>query len=290
MRVTILGLGLIGGSVARALRSSTDWPIVAWSERGAGPAAAASEGIVDRAAPGLADAVRDAELVVLGAPPLACLDLLDRLAELSGRDLSPDATVTDLASTKAAIAARADAAGLPFVGGHPMAGREASGFSASTSDLFAGRPWVTAAGRHARPVDAERVAALVGACGARQVALDPAEHDALVAGVSHLPLVVAAALVEAVAGAPGGPPAGDWAAARELAAGGWRDSTRVARGDATMAAGIAATNAPALVARLRAMRDAIDSWIADLDAAGGPDPGRLAERFEASRRRLGQKP
>ena len=117
------------------------------------------------------------------------------------------------------------------------------------------------------------MATLARACHARPVAMDAAEHDAAVAAISHLPLVLAAALVEAVSG-PAGAPRADWPQAADLAAGGWRDMTRLARGDAAMGAGILATNGPAVAARLRDLRAVIDDWLAALERPGGPDESR----------------
>ncbi len=285
MRLALIGLGLIGGSIARAIRSgpahSTFTEISAWSPTGRGPAAAAAAGIVDRSATSLAGAVEGADLVVLAADPLGCLDLLGRLAEVA----LPLAalTVTDVASTKARIVARADALGLAFVGGHPMAGLESSGFGASRPDLFVGRPWVLCPGTAARPVDLERVEALVGACGARVQRLDPGDHDRAVAAISHLPLAVAASLVE------GNAAADDWPLARALAAGGWASATRLARGDPLMGAAIAATNAAELARRIRALQAELDTWLADLEATPD-DPavtaGRIRTRLDAARRAL----
>jgi prephenate dehydrogenase len=288
MRVALLGFGLIGGSIARSLRRDPgEWTIAAWSPSGDGPARARDEGVIDEACATLADAVRDAELIVLAGPPLATLDLIDELGRggLAGA-MRPDAVVTDVASTKQAVTARAEAAGLRFVGGHPMAGREASGYGASTADLFDGRPWVVVPGARASSADRERVERLARACGAQPVEMTAAEHDAAVAAISHLPLVLAAALVEAVAGSGDGPDRGDWPAEAALAAGGWQGMTRLARGDVAMGAGIIATNAPAIAARLRDLRDALDAWLRELDRAGGPEAGAVTERLAAARRRL----
>src|SRR6188472_2492897 len=134
----MLGLGLIGGSVARAAIAAGH-SVRAWTPRGDGPTRAAGDGIA-RAA-GVADAVADADLVVLAAPPLACLDLIDTLAAPGSR-LPAGAVVTDVASTKVAIVERAATAGLRFVGGHPLAGRETAGYASSDPALLAGRPWV----------------------------------------------------------------------------------------------------------------------------------------------------
>ena len=171
MRVALLGLGLIGGSIARALRAGGAGSreverIVAWSPTAAGPRAAFEAGIVDAAASGVAEAVAGADLVILAAPPLECLDLVRLLAELRDR-LARDALVTDVASTKERIVGAAVEAGLPFVGGHPMAGAEAIGFDASNADLFRGRPWVVVPGATSPTAGAERVEALARACGAR---------------------------------------------------------------------------------------------------------------------------
>ena len=291
VHVTFLGFGLIGGSVALALREVGGWTAAAWSPSGAGPARAIEAGIVDAAPSRLDDALADADLVVLAAPPTACLALLDRLSGEVRTALPGSAVVTDVASTKALLVARALANRLRFVGGHPMAGRETSGFHAATADLFVGRPWVVVPGDPADTVAIERVETLARATGALPVRMDAATHDAAVALISHLPIVVAAALVEAAAGAAGEPPPADWPAAVALAASGWRDATRLARGDAEMGAGIAATNAVALAARVRAYRDQLDAWLALLEATGPdglPDEAAIRVRLDGARNRLGE--
>lgn len=288
MRVALLGFGLIGGSIARSLRRGAgDWTIAAWSPSGGGPAQARRENVVDEASLTPADAVRGADLIVLAGPPLTCLEQIDALATGAlARVLGPDAVVTDVASTKEAIVGRADAAGLRFVGGHPMAGRELTGYAASEAGLFDDRPWVVVPGAHAQSGDRERVEALATAAGARPIEMAAAEHDAAVAAISHLPLVVAAALVEAVAGGGTGRGRSDWPTAGRLAAGGWEGMTRLARGDAEMGAGIVATNGPAIAGRLRDLRDVLDSWLAELERDGGPDAAAVATRLSAARRRL----
>ena len=293
----MLGLGLIGGSIARAVAaghdaSATDGrpSLVAWTPAGDGPRAALAAGVIDDVARDLIDAVHGADLVVLAAPALATLRLLDDLAGLEPGILRPTATVTDVASSKAMIVGRADALGLRFVGGHPMAGREKAGFGASSADLFARRPWVVVPGRGASAEDVARVEWLASACGARPVRMLGEAHDAAVAAISHAPLVVAAALVEAVAGVPGERSSEDWDTVRSLAAGGWRDMTRLARGDPEMGTGMLATNGTAVAARLRDVRERLDAWIADLDAATGPDADALLERLAADRVRARETP
>ncbi len=285
MRLAIIGFGLIGGSIARAVSEGPGRggvkSIAAWSPTGRGPAAALADGVIDQASGSLAGAVQGADLVVLAADPLACLGLLDELARLPLAD--GPATITDVASTKALLVGRADALLLPFVGGHPMAGLETTGYGSTRADLFAGRPWVLCPGAHARPVDLERVEQLVSACRAERRWLGAQEHDAAVAAISHLPLVIAAALVDAVSGAD------DWPLAAGLAAGGWQSATRLARGDAKMGAGIAATNGPELARRLRSLRTQVDAWLADLEETPA-DPAataaRIRVRLEAARMSL----
>jgi prephenate dehydrogenase len=246
------------------------------------------DGVLDAAADDAAAALDGADLVVLGTPPLETIELLETLGGSLRPALAANAVVTDVASTKARILAAADAAGLRFVGGHPIAGREVSGYASAAPDLFAGRPWILVPGAAADEAAVDRVAWLAAACGARPVRMGAAEHDAAAAAISHLPLVLAAALAEAVAGAD--TERLGWPAAASLAASGWRDMTRLARGDARLGAGIAATNGAALLEGLRDLRAVLDGWIAELARDGGPDPARLEVRLRAVRDRLEQAP
>jgi prephenate dehydrogenase len=287
-RIAFLGFGLIGGSIALALREAGSRAhIAAWTPGGAGPREGRRRELIDVAPSDAAATVDGAGLVILAGPPLAILDSLRDLAGPLRAGLAPDVTITDVASTKALIVAMAEDLALPFVGGHPMAGRESTGVASATADLFLDRPWVVVAADGTAERHSDRVDALARAVGARPVRMAPLDHDLAVAAISHVPLIAAAALVEsAAADAPA------WDAARPLAAGGWRDMTRLARGDVGMGAGIIATNARAIAGQLRAYRDAIDSWLADLDRIvdeGAPaDPTRasvdgLGARLEAAR-------
>jgi len=289
VRVSIVGFGLIGGSIARALRERAEpsqWHVMAWS-RNPGPVKkAVEESALDEAPATLEEALRGADLVVLAAPPLACLDLIAHFGGTLRGLLSEDCTVTDVASSKARIVGLADELKLPFIGGHPMAGREVGGYAASVPDLFVGRPWVTVLGQYARLCDGERIGELIEACGAIQVPMDAAAHDNAVAAISHMPLLVSAAMVEAVAGGPGELERPDWRAAEVLSATGWEGMTRLARGEPAMGVGIAATNSAALASRLRDLRTVIDSWLAELERDGGPDVNTLLARFDSVRQRL----
>lgn len=286
VRIAIVGLGLIGGSIARALRRPEAARIVpegielaAWSRRAAGPRSALAAGVVDSAPLDLAATVAGADLIVIAAPPVATLELLRELAGPLRESLAPTTVLTDVASTKRAIVEEADRLELRFVGGHPMAGRESSGFDASAADLFVDRPWVVCPGLVAEAADIALVENLARWCGARPIRLEPAIHDAAAATISHVPLIVASALVEALADGPG------WPLASTLAASGWRDMTRLARGDPAMGGGIAVTNAAEIVAGLRRVRTVLEAWIATLD---GPDPEleAIVDRLAEAGRRL----
>jgi prephenate dehydrogenase len=294
MDVTLLGLGLIGGSIAKALAAARsrgqNVRISAWSPSGDGPRSAFSDGTLDRVASDPSDAIAEADLVVLAGPPLSLVATLAGFGPggpLEGA-LGSDTTLTDVASTKRVAVAAAEDAGLRFVGGHPMAGRETSGWTASDAELFVGRPWVVTPAAGSTAADVQRVEWLASVCGARPVRMTAAEHDAVVAAISHAPLVVAVALVEAVAGVGEAGVSEDWPAAARLAATGWRDMTRLARGDPTMAAGIVVTNATEVVRRLRDVRDRLDDWLLALDGSPGEqiDVELLERRFGAARRRL----
>jgi prephenate dehydrogenase len=294
VQVAFLGFGLIAGSIARALRAAQDpaWRearLTAWSPTGQGPLRAVREGILDIAGGDAASVLEAADLVVLGAPPLAVLDLIDQLAGPLREVLPTAAVVTDVASTKARVVERAERVGLRFVGGHPMAGREQTGYGAADPTLFAGRPWVVVSPGGAAQRDVELVASLARACAAVPVRMTPADHDTATAAISHLPLLVAAALVESVAGGASGVRPG-WASAARLAAGGWRDTTRLARGDVAMGAGILATNAPPVAEQLRVLQAVLADWLAELEGPGRPDPERLAARLDVARRRLDADP
>jgi len=187
--VAIIGLGLVGGSLARALTDAgyrvtgIDWPLVV---RRALRSGAVAKGAT------YAEAAAECDVVVLAAPPATNIRLLRRLARVARRGL----VLTDVSSVKAEIAREAARLGLTgFVGGHPMAGTEKRGFGASSKRLFEGATWWVVPSRDGR---ANRVVReLVRAVGARPVTTDAATHDRTMAFLSHLPQVVAWALRDA---------------------------------------------------------------------------------------------
>ena len=192
--IAIAGLGLIGGSLAKALRRAgyrvigVDTPARVRAARTA----------ISETAATVTDACGRADVLVLAAPPAANLRLLREAARAGADGL----VITDVAGAKRAICAEAKRLRLRgFVGGHPMAGRERSGFAASSPDLFRGRAWILTPGR---PADAatRTVARLARAAGARPAVLTPAVHDRVIAYLSHVPQLVSWAIASAARNDP----------------------------------------------------------------------------------------
>lgn len=257
--VGIVGLGLMGGSLAMAIREARPGLTVIGSD--ADPRScrvAMDRRLVDLAGTDL-DAVGGADVIFVAVPPLAMRDLLPRLA-------GTRAVVTDMCSTKAAVMEWAAAAGIDLVGGHPWCGRERSGIEAADPHLFRGAPWVLT---RLEPAVVE----IVELVGARPLVLDPTTHDRLAAGVSHAAFVVAAAYMLAAARDP------EWPQMGELAAGGFRDITRLAGGDPEMEAGIASTNQQNLLAAL----DRFQATLAMLRRHVEGGEARLSEVLEEAR-------
>jgi prephenate dehydrogenase len=257
-RITIVGLGLIGGSLGLALRASNQgWEVVGHNRSHEAAGRARKIGAVDKAEWNLPNALDGAEIVVIAVAPLAVEKILGEIAP----HLAPGTIVTDVTSTKANVlewAERILPAGVHFVGGHPMAGKEMAGIDAADANLFRGATWCILPARACAPEAVSRVEAIVRTVGAVPYYLDPAEHDSYVAAVSHVPFVAAAALVANAAGAP------SWRDMQRLAAGGFRDATRTASGDVAMHRDICLTNREAvarwldgLIAELARARDLV---------------------------------
>jgi prephenate dehydrogenase len=239
-------LGLVGGSLARGLTrvlASSDGSIpvavVGWTPDAADALAAWEHGVLSEPVTTREAALADADLVVLAAPLAASVDLMDVVA----RDAPSEATVTDVVSLKAPLARAAVTAGLAarWVGSHPMAGAEASGFGASRDDLFGDATvWTTSAGAEPHRVDA--VHALWTSLGGHPVAIEADEHDRLMALVSHLPQLASNAVAEVLAEAGIAP--------ERLGPGG-RDVTRLAASSPEMWGDLLREAPPELAAALR---------------------------------------
>jgi prephenate dehydrogenase len=244
--IAIIGLGLIGTSLGMALRTADEKtsPIGAIGvvgydvdRRAAGDARGRLA--IDRAAGSLEEAVREAHVVVLATPVQAIRDVLQAIAPL----VPQGAVVTDVASTKAMVATWAAEllpAGVEFIGGHPMAGKEQAGAASADPNLFKEAIYCLTPPVHASQNALDLVEALVTSIGAKPYYIDPVEHDAYVAGVSHLPFLLSTALVEATTRSR------SWKEMAPLAASGYRDISRLASGDPVMHRDICLTNGVAL--------------------------------------------
>jgi prephenate dehydrogenase len=202
-----------------------------------------------------------ADVIVIGAPIRAMREIF---GQLKGK--TEGKVVTDMASTKADVMAWALAAGIDLIGGHPMCGKETSGIDAADASVFRDAAWVLT---RSDPVLTD----LVKAVGAHPVVMDAETHDRVVAGVSHAAFLLSVGYVLALSRRA------DWPEASRLAAGGFRDMSRLAGGDPELYAGVTRTNRVNLLEQL----DAISTELARLRRHLEADDPRLVELFEEAR-------
>jgi prephenate dehydrogenase len=253
MRVAVVGVGLIGGSIALAARERLEAEVVGFDHSEAAVEGALARGALTQASATVAEAVADAQAVFVAVPVGVLVDVVAEA--LSGAP--EDCVVSDVGSTKrAVVGAHSD---RRFVGGHPLAGAETSGIEHARADLFDGATWYLTPTSQTSGVLYERLHRILHGLGARPAAIEPETHDTILAAVSHLPHVLANVLVSQAAGA--------LAAGRErLPATGpsFRDATRVAGASSGVWTDIYLSNRDALaaeieqtIARLSGVRDAL---------------------------------
>jgi prephenate dehydrogenase len=271
MRVAVIGVGLIGGSIALAARERLGAHVAGWDLNPAVLSQARSRDVIDAASRSLENAVTEAEVVFLAAP-------VGPLPELVGAVLAhapAGCVVSDVGSTKRLVVdACSDAR---FVGGHPLAGAETSGVEHARADLFDGATWYLVASAATSAVSLNRMRELVGTLGARPVEIEAEAHDRLMATVSHLPHVFANVLVAQLAAA----------AVQAVPGPSFRDATRVAGSNAAVWSDIYMDNRQALG---EAIDDAIARLVevrAVLEAADDAALVRWSEQAAADRARLG---
>ena len=265
-RVTILGLGLMGGSLGLALRRrGVAREVIGWARRPETASAALAAGAVTGTAGTPEEAVRGAELVVVGTP----ISFIAPLVKACAAAVADGAVVTDVGSTKGEIM-RGLAGCWPdgratFVGSHPMAGSERSGLEAARAGLYEGAMVAVTPPAAANPEAVERVCRLWWNVGGSVRVMDPDTHDRLVARTSHLPHLAAAALFEAVLGA------NPDAESVSFCGSGFRDTTRVAAGSAEMWRDVVFTNRAAVLAALDRFTQALGAVREQI--AAGDEPG-----------------
>lgn len=278
MKVAVLGVGLIGGSIGLAARRRLDAEVTGWGHNRSTVERAAELGAVDRVADSVVAACDGAEIVFCAAPVAVLPELAREALAASG----PEAAVTDAGSTKREIVA-ALGEDERFVGGHPLAGAETAGVENARADLFEGARWYLTPAERTSGILYDRLQRAIAGLGARPQAIEAATHDRMMATISHLPHVLANVLVAEAAGELGGeserlPEVGP----------SFRDATRVAGSNPEIWADIYSANAgpvadaiDATVERLRGAadliragdREALLAW----HAAAAEDRRRLRE-------------
>ncbi len=282
VKILIVGTGLIGGSIGLALKRTVKaegaTTVIGYDASRATAEAACAGGAIDAVATDLASGAADADLIIVATPVGEVLPTVEQIASTA----RPGVVVTDVGSTKAAIVSTAEALlgpGRSFVGGHPMAGTEGEGIDSARADLFEGALWILAPTKATDPDAYREVNSLVGRLGANVLALDPIEHDRLVALVSHLPYAIATALMVVAAGE-------DDARLFRAAAGSFRDVTRSAGSNPRIWRDIFATNRDAVVRELDQFVNALSTLRSAVKDGRWDDFDALVATARDARRRL----
>ncbi|MFD0711170.1 prephenate dehydrogenase [Paenibacillus sp. GCM10027626] len=263
-KIAILGVGLIGGSLALCFKGKPGLTVVGHSPRESSVAKYIARGVVDHATTSVADAVADADFIFLCGPVSTLEPYLRQLSEM---ELKPGCIVTDVGSTKATIAACARSlklSGAVFIGGHPMAGGERSGVEAASSYLLENAYYVLTPEPDTAQEHVDRLTELLKLTRAHIVHVDPEQHDEIVGAISHLPHIVAVALVNQIGRYNGANPLYSM-----LAAGGFRDITRIASSDPTIWRDILINNRHVLLELLKDWQAETASFIDMLENSEG---------------------
>jgi prephenate dehydrogenase len=279
-RVAVIGVGLIGGSFALALKRARGCAHIVGAGRDPANIRRAIElGAIDTACADAAEAVRGADLVLVAAP----VAQFPRIFAAIAPALGPDALIADAGSTKqdvvAAARAHLGAAVARFVPSHPIAGAEKSGVTAANVDLLVNRRVVLTPLPENAPETVARVAEVWEACGARVSRMTPEEHDAVLAAVSHLPHLLSYALVHEFAGRANS------AQLFGLAAGGFRDFTRIASSHPEMWRDICVANREKLLAELQRYADKLAELRPLIERGDGAALERIFSEARAARER-----
>jgi len=276
-RVAIIGLGLMGGSLALALRGQCR-EVVGVETDTVTQDNATQNGIVERVVT-LEDAVQR-DLVILATPPRTIITLLEQLGQATFSP-RPSSILLDLGSTKSAIIAAMQKLPPAFdpIGGHPMCGKAVSGLAQAEATLFQGKVFVLTPLDRTTPRARQMAQAVVEGIGARAITLEAERHDRLVAMISHLPYLVALALSQTAHTLEDDQL---WT----VAASGFRDTTRLATSDVTMIVDILLTNRGAVLEALTRYRAEIDSLLALVSSADAETLRATLEPAQAQRARL----
>lgn len=254
MKIAIIGLGLIGGSVGKGIRQSGDQDIriIGIPRRTETIDLAIKMGAIDEGTTDLAIGVKDADIVFICTPISLVIPTLKQIAP----HLKAGAIVTDVGSSKEQIVGQAEkimAKGTFFVGGHPMAGKEQVKLEAADARLFLGKTWILTPTAKTSPKAVLAISDIINLLGGKIMKMDPKTHDLVVAGISHMPLAVAAALVNSIADEKKNKDK-----MKKCASSGFRDTTRIASGDPQLGVDMFTTNKKAVLKMLSAFKKSLN--------------------------------
>jgi prephenate dehydrogenase len=274
LKVTIIGLGLIGGSLAKAMREKLEMRDITAVDRDSSALGLALEqGVIGKGLVTPDETVYGSDIIFICTPVGQIPAYIDELAP----KVKDTCIITDAGSTKGAIISHVER--LPhsfrFIGGHPMAGTEKSGYQNSLPHLFENAYYILTPARGASGESVKTLSSLVEAIGAIPVVMTAEEHDMAVAGISHLPHVAAAALVNTVRDIDN-----DTGRLQTLSAGGFRDITRIASSSPGMWENIALSNRDHLLEVLKQMEQKLSDFVRYLENG---DSGKIYDFFDSAR-------
>lgn len=274
IRIAIFGVGLIGGSLALCFKGKPGVEVIGHSVNPASAEKYVARGVVDWATTSLADAAKDTDFIFLCVPVGRLADYVDELAMLP---LKPGCIITDVGSTKSSVVYHADKLSLQgavFIGGHPMAGGERSGVEAASSHLFENAFYVLTPTVDTSSDSVDKLIKLLRWTKAHIVNVDAEEHDEIVGAISHLPHVIAAGLVNQVARY--NEKNGLYAS---LAAGGFRDITRIASSEPIMWRDILLNNRQVILRLLKDWQEEMSRFAQLIEEGNGVG---VAEQFRTA--------
>jgi prephenate dehydrogenase len=251
LKVTVIGLGLIGGSLGMAIRKKKLARVIGLTREKSKAAQAVKLKAFDYASTNVRGILQDADIIFICYPIHLIVPELSKIIQF----IKPGAIITDVGSSKELIVKEAEKLmrrGIFFVGGHPMAGKEKVGLEHAQADLLEGQNYILTKTSRTNEKALNTLKTFISKLGARVSVLDPAVHDSIVAGISHMPVAVAAALVDSVIRA--GRSTSDM---KKLAASGFRDTTRIASGDPKLGTDMFVTNKKAVLASLNSFKKSL---------------------------------
>ncbi|RTE10446.1 prephenate dehydrogenase [Paenibacillus whitsoniae] len=273
-KIAIFGVGLIGGSLALCYKGKPGYTVVGHSPNPKSVEKLLKRGVVDIATTSMAEAAQDADYLFLCVPVGMLEDYVKQLVELP---LKPGCIITDVGSTKASVTESAAAVvreGVYFIGGHPMAGSERHGVEAASSHLFENAFYVLTPAEGTPELEVDRLTAFLSETKAQVVRVDAREHDEIVGAISHLPHIIAVALVNQVRVYNETNPL-----YQNLAAGGFRDITRIAASEPSIWRDILVNNREVLLKLLQDWNGEIARFIQLIEQSDGEG---IAEQFRLS--------